>query len=141
MESPQALIKLLVDTGAPVNAIDELTYRNLAESIQIEPCNTRFFGYSAKTPLAVLEQFTTYWVTKITRAGFIIVKIYERCLNSFKTSIDLGIIAIDTPETPIAKLFEAKQINAMAGESPSTATKRKIRMHTLEIDKNAKPVR
>ncbi len=95
--------EFLVDTGAPVNVIDEITYAKFANKAPLEKCNISFYGYSAEQPLPILGQFVTQvqYKERSTTAGFIVIKGNEQNLLSFKSSKDLGIILVDSPETPI----------------------------------------
>ena len=87
----------LIDTGSPVNVIDESLYNELKEKPALSACNTKFFGYgpsAAKQPLPILGQFKTTinHKGKNVDAAFIVIKGTEECLLSFKTANDLGII-------------------------------------------------
>jgi hypothetical protein len=95
--------EFLVDTGAPVNVIDEITYAKFANKAPLEKCNISFYGYSAEKPLPILGQFVTqvHYKERSATAGFIVIKGNEQNLLSFKSSKDLGIILVDSPETPI----------------------------------------
>ena len=95
--------EFLVDTGAPVNVIDEITYAKFANKAPLEKCNISFYGYSSEKPLPILGQFVTQvqYKERSATAGFIVIKGNEQNLLSFKSSKDLGIILVDSPETPI----------------------------------------
>ena len=92
----------LVDTGSPVNVIDELTYKKLASKPNLEQCNTKYFGYTANTPLKVMGQFTTMveFRGRKVRAGFIVIDGKAECLLSFGTARDLGIIRMADEKGP-----------------------------------------
>ena len=87
----------LIDTGSPVNVIDESCYNELKDKPTLSLCNTRFFGYgpsAAKQPLPIMGQFKTVIAQKGKKvdAAFVVIKGTEECLLSFKTANDLGII-------------------------------------------------
>ena len=71
-------IDCLVDTGAPVNVIDEHTYASLDPKPELSRCSTSFYPYGegAKTPLAIIGQFTAQaqYKAKTCQAGFIVVR-------------------------------------------------------------------
>jgi hypothetical protein len=93
-ESP---VDMMIDTGSPVNIIDELTYQRLQPQPALEKCNTNFFGYTATTPMEVLGQF----VAKVqstdhaAAGGFIVVKGQHECLLSCVTAKRLGLVTIN----------------------------------------------
>ena len=93
----------LVDSGAPVNVIDEVTYPKIADKVPLEMCNINFYSYSAKTPLPILGQFVKriQYKDRTATAWFIVIKGIAQNLLSFKSSVDLGIIRFDNPENPI----------------------------------------
>ena len=99
----------LVDTGSPVNVIDEITFNSLIPKPKLEPCKTRFFPYGpdAKTPIPILGQFTARmeYKNRQCNAGFVVTKGEEEALMSFTTAKMLGIISMDR----ISKLEEACQ--------------------------------
>jgi hypothetical protein len=104
-------IAFLVDTGAPVNILDEATFSRIkGNSLEkctiptsLEKCTIPFYGYGATKPLEILGQFcsTIEYKDRNVKAGFIVIKGHERCLMSFQTAKSLGVILIDSDETPI----------------------------------------
>ena len=108
-EGPKVNIELLgsslgclVDTGSPINVIDEKSFTSLKVRPRLEACNTKYFGYNASTPLPILGQFTTNvsFNGKQINAGFIVIEGSEECLMSFKTASQLGIIQINSNKCP-----------------------------------------
>ena len=96
-------IAFLVDTGAPVNILDEATFSRIKGNTSLEKCTIPFYGYGATKPLEILGQFcsTVEYKDRSVKAGFIVIKGHERCLMSFQTAKSLGVILIDSDETPI----------------------------------------
>jgi transposase InsO family protein len=106
-------VDCLVDTGAPVNVIDEETFSSLCPKPELAKCNTSYYPYGegVTTPLAIIGQFTgrVWYRDKECQAGFVVVKGKEECLMSYRTAKTLGIISMDDnhgvgsinkPETP-----------------------------------------
>lgn len=102
-DGPRALISLqgtvvsfLIDTGSPVNVIDETTFTALAIKPELECCNTLFYGFTSDTPIVMLGQFTTRAEknkqTVLTK--FVVAKGKQECLVSYLTAKDLNIIKI-----------------------------------------------
>ena len=62
----------LIDTGSPINVVDESTFKNLNPELKFENCFTLYYGYIADVRLLIIGQFTTQidFSGKITRAGF-----------------------------------------------------------------------
>ena len=91
-------LAFLVDTGSPINILDESTFARLAPMVKLDTCSTNFFGYSSTTPLEVMGQFATTvsYKSRATSASFIVIKGFERCLMSHSTAIELGIIVFDS---------------------------------------------
>ena len=103
-DGPRVQIKIgntmttfLIDTGSPINVVDESTFKNLNPALKLDNCNTLYYGYIADVPLPIIGQFTTQidFSGKITRAGFIVIKGDAECLLSYKTAQDLGVININ----------------------------------------------
>ena len=122
-----AHVRHLVDTGAPVNIIDELSYEALACKPTLQQCNTPFFGLRSTEPLPVIGQFTcdVEFDGKIARAGYIVVKGKCICLLSCKTSEDLDILTFNK------KLVY--QVTASDSEQPPTTVARSAQeLHTTQ---------
>ena len=47
----ESAVIFLVDTGAPVNVIDEVTYNRLVAAPALSVCETQYFGYSSNVPI------------------------------------------------------------------------------------------
>ena len=53
------LITYLVDTGSPINVIDEGPYERMVNKPILEPCEQKFYGFTAVTPISMLSKFKT----------------------------------------------------------------------------------
>ena len=90
-------ISLLVDTGSPINILDEKTFKSLVSKPVLEKCNTRYYGFTAKEPLTIFGQFTARieCKDKSASAGFIVIKGDAECLMSYVTAKALGVISLN----------------------------------------------
>ena len=86
----------LIDTGAPINVIDEVTYTTMDPKPTLEKCNTTFYGYKADEPLPIIGQFIAHIShnNPTIKAGFIVIKGQAELLLGHKTAIELGVIQI-----------------------------------------------
>ena len=96
-------VNCLVDTGAPVNVIDEETAETMDPKPQLAPCSTKFFPYGEeiKTPIPIIGQFTAraWYNGKDCQAGFVVVRGKGECLMSYHTAVALGIVTMDNSST------------------------------------------
>ena len=44
----------IVDSGSPINVIDESAYLKMYSRPQLTACNTKYFGFGSKAPLPIL---------------------------------------------------------------------------------------
>ena len=91
------ICSFLVDTGSPINVVDERTFNSWSAKPKLDACNTRYFGYNSKSPLPIRGQFTTeiQFKNRKIQAGFIVIEGEAECLISFKTACGLSIICFD----------------------------------------------
>ena len=89
-------ISFLVDTGAPINVIDEHTYASLDDKPRLDRCSGNFYGVGSDKPINLLGQFTTRitFRGRTTMSGFIVVKGSSRSLLCFTAATKLGIVQI-----------------------------------------------
>lgn len=82
-------LSFLIDTGAPINVIDEQTYHQIHNRPPLQQCHTKFYGYTAGSPLPILGQFVTEArsIKTITKAGFIVIKGKAELLLGYKTAV------------------------------------------------------
>lgn len=101
-------VDFLIDTGAPLNIIDEVTFTNLRFKPVLRPCSSKVFGYEVedaassstttkpKKPLPILGQFVAKAAhngIEVT-AGFIVVKGRGEKLLSYRTAKALKLIQV-----------------------------------------------
>jgi hypothetical protein len=90
-------IAFLVDTGAPVNILDEATFSRIKGNTSLEECNIPIYGYGATKPLEIMGHFSSAikYKDSSAKSSFFVIKGRERCLMSYKTARSLGVILID----------------------------------------------
>ena len=94
----------LVDTGAPINVIDEVTLEKLKPPPKLQACNTRYFAYGEETDklIPIIGQFVANicYKSRSLPVGFVVVKGQGEHLMSYRTAVELGIvITIDDDRT------------------------------------------
>ncbi len=69
-------VSFLIDTGSPINVIDHTAWDNLGFKPNMTPCKSRFFGFTSKTPIEVMGQFSVrvYHINRSAIADFIVVR-------------------------------------------------------------------
>lgn len=106
---PQAKIKinnvnfkLMIDTGASINVLDENTFTKLQNAGQVHQIKltkpkTKIYAYGSKVPLSVLGTFTTEVESRrrLTSATFYVVKEDHGSLLSCKTAQELDLIKLN----------------------------------------------
>ena len=89
--------KMLVDTGATINVIDQNTFSQM-RNVKLQNTKTKAFAYDSKTPVEVAGKFDTMLETKkhITIATIYVVKgsRHSGNLMSLETAKELGLISL-----------------------------------------------
>ena len=88
-------VRIAVDTGAQLNILDETTFKRLAIKPTLSRCATNLYGYSAKTPIATLGQFTTRVLAKgvFRHIQFVVTAGNAGNLLSYASARELGLIS------------------------------------------------
>ena len=110
-------IRMMVDTGAPINVMDEATFAMLHAQPFLEPCKTQFYGYTSSIPLETLGEFKTEirFKDRVVDGWFIVVRGSHECLLSHNSAIELNIIQIqvDADEEngtpPVVNIIETQR--------------------------------
>jgi hypothetical protein len=91
-------VSFLIDTGSPINVIDEAVMQSLAIKPKLQACNSRYFGFTSDKPIEVEGRFTmrVHFLSRSVVAEFIVVKGEQERLLSYKTARDLGIVQVNT---------------------------------------------
>lgn len=89
-------VKVMIDTGASVNIIDETTFRRLKCRPSLTKCTISIFPYGSRTPLPALGKFTAMVESKsqLTTATFHVLKGNNGSLLGYGTASQLGLIKI-----------------------------------------------
>ena len=137
-----AIVSCLVDTGSPVDVIDEETFDRLAIKPKLEPCIDSFYGFASDSPIPISGKFTaSVQVNGVSaQTEFIVVKGRKERLISYKTALQLKVIKMlnsitsestrdDVLVEKFPKLFSDK-LGCMTGVEVK-----------LDIDKSVKPCR
>jgi hypothetical protein len=149
------IVSFLIDTGSPINVIDEWNFNNLNPRPHLNKCNTKYYGFKASEALPILGQFTTNVQSKnrSVAAAFIVIEGEAEALMSYPTSMSLGIININCDQdiNTINKasdngLFEKPlNIEQLATLFPKLFSDKigciKNAKIKLEIDESVKPVK
>jgi predicted aspartyl protease len=89
-------VKVLVDSGASDNVLDERTYVALGRP-KLEKCMVSMFAYGALAPLTTKGQFVgeVKVGARSCRANFVVVSGNGGCLISHQSSRELGLFQTD----------------------------------------------
>ena len=139
-----APISFLIDTGSPVNVIDERAYEKLKSKPALKPCNTLYYGFKSNTPLATRGQFGAKLVhnNKSENTTFIVVEGESECLLSYATAKSLGFLKFilqvkHSTCSDVVNSFKSKFPNLFSGKLGCV---KEVEIK-LEIDPSVKPVR
>ena len=123
-------VECLVNTGAPINVIDEATWNQLEPKPKLDTCKTQFFPYGENiaTLIPVIAQFTTriQYKNKDCVAGFVVIRGREVCLMSYNTAIALVIVRMDDDK----KLY---RLSGSHSPSPDETTKANVADQVRDI--------
>ena len=91
-------VKMLIDTGASINIMDETTFAHVDEfkSISLQRENTKLYAYGSKQQLPIIGKFEIVIESKkrITVACIHVVKGNYGCLLSYQTAAELHMITL-----------------------------------------------
>ena len=131
-------VEFLVDTGSPINVIDEATYESLWERPELEICNKKYYGYTSKVPIEIRGQFDIEVEVQGVRvpATFIVVKGQEESLLSYRTAVATGLVKV----VEAGKVYEwaVELAGATQAESGSRDWSDRIRARELQIRSTGK---
>ena len=89
-----SVLDMLIDTGSPINVIDEVSLSKLGYAPQLEPCVSAYYGFKATEPIQTLGQFYADICTDTgdKSAVFIVVRGESENLLGYQTASKLGVI-------------------------------------------------
>ena len=144
----------LVDTGAPINVIDEQAWCALASKPHLDTCNGNFYGVGSDKPIELLGQFTStlHFRGSSVKTGFIVVRGSSRSLLSFSAASQLGIVKIcselssdESPRKPKAASKSRMTLEELKATFPSAFSSKlgcvKGHVVKLELDPSVQPVK
>lgn len=133
-------VEFLVDTGTPINIIDEETFNKFKCQVSLAECTTKLYGYKALVPLPVMGEFHAkieYCKSNAVEM-VVVIKGKSECLLSYKTATKLNIIKMLNQ----VKAMGYKELKArfpkLFGDTMGMITGVEI---VLEVDPNIKPIK
>ena len=132
--------KIIVDTGATINVIDENTYAKMKET-DLHPTNIKAFAYNSPKPVKFLGKFDAVIETKkrIAIATFYVAKgTNSGNLLSLSTAQDLGLISLHLDKLSTKDDGLAKIINKHASVFTGLGKLKGAKV-TLSIDETKTP--
>ena len=95
------LCEMIIDSGASVNTIDEVTYLEIRKQcpVQLRETDTKLFAYGGSEPLPLLGKFTAHLkkcpsCRESQTADIYVAKEAKGCLLSYNAANKLGVIRI-----------------------------------------------
>ena len=97
----------LVDTGSPINVVNEETFMAMHPRPVLESCRTRYFGFGARAPLPILGQFISQiqFASRSTTAGFIVLRDAIEQLIGHHTARALNMVTV-SEECTVAQVAQ-----------------------------------
>ena len=90
-----------MDTGTPINIIDESTWSRMTPPPTLQACGRQYYGFQSQKPLPVIGQFVARleYKSRSTQAAFIVLRGYTEQLISYQTAIDLRMISVPADQS------------------------------------------
>ena len=103
-------VKIMADSGASINVLDETEYLRLPNRPELEPSSVKIYSCQSKIPLRVLGRFSTLLASEPRKLNdrFYVVKGSGRSLLSWKTSQELNLLQTVQQITNLPSQSEAK---------------------------------
>jgi hypothetical protein len=137
-------ISVMMDTGASLNIIDEVTYHRMgADKPKLSKSRVRLFGYNSDVAIPIVAEFKTIinCKKKSIEAIFVIVKGTAKRLIGYKTLKELGVMQIINNLG--GDVYNAVTVDQMKRRFPGVFTDKlgKFKRYeiNLQIDENVKP--
>ena len=87
-----APLSFLIETGSPVNLIDERSYEKLKSKPALTTSNTVYYDFKSNTPLATRGQFGAKHNDKSENTTFIVVEGESKCRLIYATAKSFGFL-------------------------------------------------
>ena len=146
-----SLIKVMVDTGAAVNAISELVYNGLANKPKLNQLVSPIYGFgNPSTPLKTLGVFNTNlgWKSSVVDATVVVMSGNKhQNLIGRRTAVELGMVTLNLGRSDLNQIVQVTEL------SKTELVKRYPKLFSgklgcaidteikLEVDKTVKPVK
>ena len=90
------IISYLVDTGAAVNVMDQITLESMEPRPILTECPHSYYGYSSDKPIKMIGQFDAELERgrKKLVTRFVVAAVEQVCLISYDTARELGLVSI-----------------------------------------------
>ena len=109
-----SLVRHKIDTGSPVNVIDQTTYEQLKTRPRLQQSHRKFYAFKSDEPLPILGMFRTTVSFRDVRveAGYIVAEGTAPCLLSYGTAKALGIAHVVCEAEAIASINSGLSFDA-----------------------------
>ena len=137
-------VKMLIDTGASINIIDEKTFAYITQfkPISLQRAHTKIFAYGSKQQLPILGKFDIVVESKkrITVAGIDVVNGNSDSLLSYQTASELNMITLHVNKVTSTSSVSSDDIEQKYPDIYNGIGKLKEFEVKLHIDKQVPPV-
>ena len=137
-------VKMLIDTGASINIIDEKTFAYITQfkPISLQRAHTKLFAYGSKQQLPILGKFDIVVESKkrITVACIHVVKGNSGSLLSYQTASELNMITLHVNKVTSTSSVSSDDIEQKYPDIYNGIGKLKEFEVKLHIDKQVPPV-
>lgn len=133
-------IDFLVDTGTPINIIDEKTFDKFKGSVNLDECKTKLYCYKASVPLPVTGEFYAKMESGKGSSSerIVVIKGQSECLLSYRAAVRLNIIKMVNKVKAMGYQELKAKFPKLFSDTMGLITGVEI---TLGVDPNIKPVK
>ena len=136
-------VKMLIDTGASIDIVDEATFSQLARNrtIALEDTNKRLFAYGSDSQLDIVGKFEAAldYQGRQTRSSVHVVRGGYGCLLSCKTATELGLIDVHVQQIQNHQMVSDQLIQQYPHLFEGIGKLKDFEVH-LHIDQSVPPV-
>jgi len=144
VEVNDVTVKMMIDTGASIDIIDEPTYQHIKQtsSLTLEPDHCQIFAYGSKSQLEALGKFTATVKAKGKQkvTTFHILSGAHGSLLSYITARDLGLVNIDLNHMTVSDITTIEKLTKEYPTVFQGIGKLQNYEVKLHIDTSVKPV-
>ena len=133
------VVSLLVDSGAGVNILDEVTYEKLKKNVVLSECKERIMAYGSKMPLPARGKVLLTVKSKVSKktiqANFHVIKGASGNLLGYESATKLGLLHVLHAVAPSSDVMYHDFPGVLNGIG-----KMKDKQVKLHIDESVKPM-